>query len=472
MPRVIVAGGGIAGLTAALTLQERGIDVTLVEAEQRYGGKLRTEHEDGFLIDAGPDSFLSMKPAALQLAARVGIAERVIDTRGDGGGTYILRAGTLQPLPEGITLLVPTELKSIARTPLLSPLGKARMSLDYVIPARKGTDDESVGSFVRRRLGREAFERMAEPLLSGIYAGDADSLSLAATFPRLRDAERTHGGMVRAALAQRRAPRPAGATPAHTPFISFDGGLGVLIDALQAALKSSDLRTNCTLRSLARQEDGWFVGLSDGTHVRADAVVLAISASAAATLIEPLSTPCATALREIPWVSSATVSLGFNERELGTPPNGRGFVIPRAEGRTLTAVTWTSNKFAGRTPPGQVLLRAFVGRAGNEAPALLPEDDLLQVVRRELTEILGIQAVPTLARVYRWPAALPQYTLGHLDRLTRIDTALTALPGLALTGASYRGIGIPDCISDAEQQAIRVADALAGTRDRQPMSAL
>lgn len=456
-------------MTAAHTLTERGATVTLVEAEPRLGGKIRTERLDGYLIDAGPDSFLSSKPAAIALATRLGIDDRLIDTRRDGGGTFILRAGTLQPLPEGITLLVPADLRSIVRTPLLSPLGKLRMLLDYVIPARKGEADESVGAFVRRRLGREAFERMAEPLLSGIYAGDANTLSLASTFPRLRAVERAHGGMVRGAIAQRRSSSSSSATPnRRTPFVSFNDGLDDLIVALRNALGNVDVRTGVAAARLARSGAGWEVLLADRSRLHADGIVLAIPSYAAATLVSPHSHDLASALNEIPWSSTATISLAFPVAALPGGPVGRGFVVPRAEGRALTAITWTSNKFAGRAPDSMALLRGFVGRAGNEAPAALPDDMLVALVRQEINEILGIRTEPTLARVYRWPKALPQYTLGHPERLARITAALADLPGIALTGNSYRGVGLPDCITDATQQANTMLDALHAARAAQP----
>ncbi|RIK42978.1 MAG: protoporphyrinogen oxidase, partial [Chloroflexi bacterium] len=418
MPRVLVAGGGVAGLAAAWTLHRAGADVELVEIAPRLGGKLNTERCGDLLIDTGPDSFLSSKPAAVRLATELGIADQIINTRKDGGGTFILRRGKLQPLPEGITLLVPASFRAIARSPLLSPLGKARMALDYVIPARKGNDDESVGAFVRRRLGREAFERLAEPLLSGIYAGDADALSLACTFPRLREVERTHGGMVRGALAQRRA--TTGNTPSsssRTPFVSFAGGMSTLIDALACAIGPQRTRTGLGVVALDRSPNGWRATLSDDSCVSADGVILAVPAFASAELLAPHAPDLSAALREIPWVSTATISLAFPRAALPDGLSGRGFVVPRAERRVLTAVTWTSQKFPGRAPDDIALLRGFVGRAGNEEPAALPEDTLVDLVCTELREILGIRATPTFARVYRWPRALPQYTLGHTERL-------------------------------------------------------
>lgn len=467
-PRILIAGGGISGLSAALALQERGARVTLVEASDRLGGVLKTDQVDGILIDRGPDSFLSSKPEGVQLVQKLGLEDRLINTRADGGGTFILRKGKLVPLPEGITLLVPTQFSAVARTPLLTPRGKLRLLLDYVIPARKDDRDESVGSFVRRRVGRQVFENMAEPLLSGIYAGDANRLSVQSTFPRLREVEKTHGGIIRGALAQRKAARsrPAGDAPRkHTPFVSLECGLGELIDGLRQALTGCDIHTETELVSLEALPDGYRATLSNGTQVELDGVLLATPAGISANLLDNDAPTLAATLREIPYVSSATVSIAYRTADIAGKQDGRGFVIPRIEGLSLKAVTWTSNKFAGRVPEGVELLRGFVGRAGDEDKAFLPEDELITLVRRELADITGITAEPLLSRVYRWPNAMPQYNVGHQDLLNRIDHELNAHPHLALTGSAYRGVGIPDCIRNATDAANALFERLTNASD-------
>lgn len=456
VPHILVVGGGISGLSAALELYDLGADVTLAEASERFGGILRTERVDNLLIDAGPDSFLSTKPEGVQLARRLGLENRLIDTRADGGGAFILRKGRLVPLPEGLTLLVPTQFKAVARTPLLSPAGKLRLLMDYVIPARKDEGDESVGSFVTRRMGRQAFENMAEPLLSGIYAGDATKLSLQSTFPRLRDIERTHGSIIRGAIVQRRALKPGsagGPLSKHTPFVSLAGGMGELVDALVAALESCDLRPGTAVASIQSEGHGYRARFADASELAVDGVLLTTSAPVSASIVESEAPDLATVLREIPYVSSSTVSLAFDAADVAGRQGGRGFVIPRVEGRGLTAVTWTSNKFAGRAPENVALLRAFVGRAGQEENAFLPENELIELVRRELASITGITAEPLTARVYRWPRAMPQYNIGHQDRLDRIDQHLLTIPQLGLAGSAYRGVGVPDCIRHARGQA-------------------
>lgn len=460
MAVIAIAGGGISGLTAAYTLRGLGHDVTLIDERPTFGGVIQTERVDGLLIDQGPDSFLSSKPAALELLRRLGLADRVISTRPEGGGTFILHHGELTPLPEGLTMLVPAQLRRLAETRLLSRRGKLRMGLDYFIPARRGDDDESIGRFVRRRLGNEAFENIAEPLLSGIYSGDADALSLAATFPRMRDVEQRYGGLVRGTLAQRRNPRPA-TGGALTPFVSLQNGLGELTGALVDALDDADLRIATRVTNLERTNGVYALGLSDGTRVEADAVLLALPAYGAAQLLRDRAPELAARLDEIRYASSATISLAFNAHELPPAQAGRGFVVPRVEGLTLKAVTWTSNKFAGRAPEGTALLRAFVGRAGAEEPVHLPDEQLIAVVRRELAAVLGITSEPRTARVYRWLCASPQYNVGHLDRLAELEALTARQPRLALTGSAYCGIGIPDCIQNATAAAQQLSQQLA-----------
>jgi oxygen-dependent protoporphyrinogen oxidase len=462
---VVIIGGGISGLVAAYRVQQSGRDnlrITLLEASDRLGGKIQTDRFDGLTIEGGPDSFLSSKPAALNLCDELGLSERLIGTTESGGGTYILSHGRLEPLPEGITMLVPTRLRPLLRSRLLSQRGKLRMGLDFFIPRQKDDGDESVGHFVRRRLGNEAFERMAQPLLSGIYAGDAEQLSLLATFPRLREVERRYGSLTRGMLAQRRqAKQAAPSGPRRSAFMSLQGGTAELIDALVAALERVELRTSTGASQVKRLDDGRFaVKTSAGDRIDADALILATPAYASAELVRPMDPALANMLNRIPYVSTATITLGYRTTDFNQQSAGRGFVIPRVENRELTAVTWATNKFAGRAPNNIALVRGFVGRAGREAVVDLPDDELLTLVRRELRDILGITAEPVVARIYRWRRALPQYNLGHLDLLKQIDDRLTALPGIALCGAAYRGVGIPDCIQSGQSAADRTLASL------------
>ncbi|HEU4792242.1 MAG TPA: protoporphyrinogen oxidase [Nitrolancea sp.] len=463
MAHAVIAGGGISGLTAAYRLRRlaraAGIDlrITLIEADTRLGGKILTEQVDDLVIEAGPDSFLSQKLPAIQLCQELGLSDRLIGTREGGGGTYILREGRLEPLPEGITMLVPTRLRPLIGSRLLSTRAKLRMGLDVLIPPLTSGDDESVAAFVTRRLGREAFERMAQPLLSGIYAGDANQLSLEATFPRLRQIEREHGSLVRGVLAQRRQRQTtSGGGQRYTPFVSLRAGIGELVDALAAQLEDVEIRLGTAVSGIEQRPGGGYrVHLSDGEALEADVLLLATPADVSAGLLAPVRPDLAALLQAIPYVSSATITLAYRQADVGKLGEGRGFVIPRIENRELTAVTWASNKFPYRAPDGLMLLRAFVGRAGRESAVDLPDDLILRLVREELREILGLTAQPVLSRIYRWHQALPQYVLGHLDRLAEIDRQFTDLPGMILLGAAYRGVGIPDCIQSGNQAAER-----------------
>lgn len=463
MPHIVVIGGGISGLSAALALQDRDVQVTVLEASERFGGPIQTVRTADLILDTGPDSFLSSKAGGIQLAERLGIADRLINTRPDGGGTFILHGGKLEPLPEGITLLVPTQFQQIAESPLLDSAGKLRLMADYLIPARSSAEDESVASFMNRRVGQQAFENLAEPLLTGIFAGDATRLSILSTFPRLRDVERRHGGLIRGALAQRRAAGSGSRVTKHSPFVSFANGLGEIIEGLEAALDRSELRRRTAAQSIEPRGDGYEIALADGSTVGCDAAVFATPAYVTAQLLENHSPQVSAELREIPYVSSATVSMAFRDEDVAGKQVGRGFVVPRVEGRALTAVTWSSNKFAGRAPEGVTLLRGFTGRAGQEENAYLPEDQLIELLRSDIAAITGITAEPLMAQVFRWPKAMPQYIVGHQARLGGIDDLLADHPALALTGNAYRGVGIPDCITNASAEANRLLSRLAST---------
>lgn len=460
---VAVVGGGISGLTSALTLQDLGYAVTLFESRDRPGGVIHTERVDGMLFEGGPDSVLSVKPAIFDLLDRLNLRDRVISTRADGGGTFILRSGDLVPLPQGLSMMVPADLGEMVRTPLFSPAGKLRMALEYFVPARRDDIDESVGDFVRRRLGREALEYLAEPLLGGIYAGDVDQLSLAATYPRLREAERIHGGVVRSVRASRRsggATAPVSSRSPHSPFVSLAGGLGELVDGMVSALAPSDIRTGTPVSSIELEGHRYRLTVAGGHQQTFDAVVLAVPAPAAAYLLEPLHAELSAVLREIPCVSPVNVSIAFDERDIGKNVAGRGFVIPRAEGRLLTAVTWSSNKFAGRAPAGIAVLKTSLGKAGRLAATEQSDEDVISTVLGELRDILGIDATPIDGRVYRWKHGIPQYTVGHHDRISRIAALAKDLPSLTLVGSAYDGVGIPDCIRRASEQIQVLADRL------------
>ena len=474
--QVVVVGGGIAGLVTALALQERAAEAgfplacTLIEAESEWGGKIVTHRVGELIIEAGPDSFLSQKPWALELCGKLGLSGQLINTNEFQKKTFVFSRGRLRELPEGLVVIMPTKLGPLFRSGLLSWSGIARMALDLVIPARRGVGDESLASFFRRRLGHEAFERLVEPLMAGIYAGDAEQMSLRATFPRFLDIEQQHGSLIRGMLAGRKLTRPAArlGSPNRTMFVTLQNGLGEMVQALVGRIAGAGAtlmpaRQVVAIRARSDRPSvrTYDVVLENGSAVSAEAVVLATPAFVSAELVRPLSPASARLLDTIPYVSTATVSLAYDGGALGPSVGGFGFVVPRTEGRELIAATWTSLKWAHRAPPRQALIRCYVGGVGREAILKADDETLVRRVRAELRSMAGIASEPTYVEVNRWERGMPQYTLGHLDRLEEIKVSLGSYKGLYLAGAAYRGVGIPDCIRDGSETAAEVIRHLA-----------
>lgn len=456
MNRVVIIGGGIAGLAAAYWLTQKApeLAVALVESDSRLGGKIVTERVDGFVIEGGPDTFLSYKPRGLGLCRELGLENRLHGTNGKIRRTYVMRGGKLYELPEGLTGLIPSRFEPMLKTGLISPLGKLRMGLDYLIPPRSPDGDESLATFVERRLGRELYDHLIEPLLSGIYAGDGEQLSLAATFPQLRQTELEHGGLIRGMLAAKaKAPQPRPGSKRWAAFLTPTTGLAEIVDALAARLSGVDVRLENRATRVEAASPGYIVRLANNESLAADAVIFATPAFVTADLIAQLDSQLAAALRAIPYASTATVSVAYPLADIPRPLDGYGYIIPQAEARAILACTWTSTKFPHRAPEGFGLIRAFIGRAGQESALAATDEELLALVRDELRRTLGITAPPRLHRIFRWPNAMPQYTLGHLDRLGVIERRLAALAGLFVAGNAYRGIGLPDCIASGEAAA-------------------
>ena len=455
--KLTIIGGGIAGLSAAYyatqhaTRNTQRVDITLIESDSHWGGKITTDRvafDDGqFIIEGGPDTFLATKPYATALCKELGLGERLHGTNPNQKNTYVLYRNKLEPLPDGLAMMIPTNVQAILKSHLVSWFGKARMGFDFVQPAKTVNGDESLGAFVSRRLGREAYENLIEPLMSGIYAGDGDALSLASTFPYLRDLEIKYGSLALGALAMRKkSPSNPGSRSA---FLTPTTGLAEIVEALVESLKSSgvDLRLNTRVTRIS-QPSTWNVELEDGSSLDSDSVILATPAFVSATLLASFNPTLASDLKSIPYASTATVSLAYRQSDLTRELDGYGYVIPRRAGRKALACTWTSTKFPHRAPEGYALIRVFVGRAGQDIP--WNENDLLELAKEELNLTLGITAEPILSRVFMWDKAMPQYNLGHPEILKRIDAALENHPGLALAGNGYRGIGIPDCIHSGE----------------------
>jgi oxygen-dependent protoporphyrinogen oxidase len=463
--RVAVIGAGVAGLAAALRIREREPDAELVvlEAAARAGGTVATERRDGFVIDVGADSILTEKPWGVALAERYGFADRLVPTNPAERRTYVVHDGRLHPLPEGFLMLAPTALWPLVASPLFSARGKLRMALDLLLPRGRGGGDESLGSFVRRRLGREALERVADPLVGGIYTADPDRLSLAASMPRFLDFERTHRSVIVGLRAGTGVAIRRGAGARYGLFAAHRDGMGAYVDEMVQRLPPHTLRTSTPVEAIARDGSGWQV-VANGMPMTVDAVVLSVPAYAAARLLAPLDGALARALDEIEYASSATVTLGFRADDVAGKLNGFGFVVPHAERRPLIACTYSSRKYRGRAPDGFELLRAYLGGARRPEMLERSDDELLAAVREELRALLGIAAEPVLAEVRRQPRAMPQYAVGHLDRVAAIERMVERWPGLSLAGAAYRGVGIPDCIRSGETAADAVLDAAATAR--------
>lgn len=475
---LIVIGGGIAGLAAAFYAQkfaaERGasLQVTVLESSQAWGGKISTCRDDGFVIEGGPDTFLATKPWGVGLCRELGLESRLQGTNPHQKNTYVLHRGRLLSLPDGLTMMIPTRFGPMLKTGLLSWPQKARMGVDFLIPSAPLNGDESLGAFVSRRLGRAAYENMIEPLMSGIYAGDGDRLSLRATFPSLRDLEIKHGGLVRGALAARRQlpARAKNSSGSRSVFLTPLTGLAEIVEALLRHLEQAGvtLRSGAAVTSLSCADQMYHLQLDTGESLAAENVILATPAYVAGDLLARLDSPLAQDLQAIEYITTSTISLAFRQADLPRPLDGYGYVIPRREQHKALACTWTSTKFPHRAPAGYALLRVFVGRAGQENQIDWDDAGLLTLAKDELRQTLGITAEPVLTRVFRWDRAMPQYNLGHPERLARIDQALQKWPGLALAGNGYKGIGIPDCIHSGELAAQTVLEA-AGRLEQMPI---
>ena len=466
-PHVVIVGGGITGLSAAYRLQTEAeaqghpISITLLEQSGRLGGKIWTERRDGFVVELGPDIFLARKPRGIGLCRDLGLDHRIQETNPTHRGSYIQKEGVLHRLPEGLSGLVPTRLGPVMRSPLLSTRGKLRLALDWIRPPRREEADESVAGFITRRLGEEAYSNLVEPLLGGIYGGDGHALSLQATFPQLRAAERDYGSLLRGLLKSRAAAKPTESWT--TAFVTLQGGMDELIVSLAAHLTEVDIRLSQPVLSITRLEEGYAVHTGEAAPVRAEAVVITTPAHVAAHLLASLKGSLTEELSAIPHGSTMTLSMAFRAADVPRPLDAYGYIIPRAEGKPVLACTWSSTKIPGRAPEGMVLLRVFLGRSDTDALFQQDDDLVVTVARREVEATLGITATPLFYRLCRWRRSMPQYVLGHLERLARIEQRQAAHPGLFLAGASYRGVGIPDCIEDGERAARQTLAFLLAT---------
>lgn len=453
---IAIIGGGISGLTAAWTLHKRGVPYCLLEAGPSLGGVIRTEEKDGFVLEGGPDSILAQKPEGLALCRELGLGDRLIPTNPELKAVYILHGKKLHPLPEGMMLAVPTRIFPMIKTGLFSWPGKLRMGLDLVRPAGPQNGDESIATFLRRRFGQEAVERLGEPLLAGIHAGDPEKLSILATFPRFRALEAKYGSLVRGMLsAPRPKPQPGARPPAA--FYSLRGGLRELVEALVSHLEAQSIRTGAAVQSLNRDGDGYVLGLEGGETVRAPKVIVAAPGPKIAPALQGLLPEVSRTLGAVPFASSATVLLGYRRADVTHSLDGYGMVVPQGEGLRTTALSFVSTKFAHRAPEGHVLLRGFMGGVRDGSVLDLSDEEMVKTVERDMGPILGLKGAPTVTRVFRWPSSTPQLEVGHLDRMKIVEKAFEEMPGLHLTGAGVWSTGIPDSVADATRVAVAAA---------------
>jgi oxygen-dependent protoporphyrinogen oxidase len=470
--RTAIIGGGIAGLAAAYELQQTRksgaqVEYTLFESRDRLGGSLSSETVDGAVLERGPDSFLTEKPAAAELCRELGLGAELTPSNDVERKTYIVVRNRLVPLPDGLMFLVPTKLIPTALTRLFSLPTKIRMGLELLHPPRPSDHDESVATLVERHYGRETVDRLADPLLSGIFGGDSAQLSARTVLPRLVEMEREYGSLTRGMLAAHRKMRSMASRPANVTggapaapraiFTALRGGMQQLVDALAARLDPASVRLSTQVSSIEKTAGGWKIE-AGGKNVHYDAVIMASPAWTAGALLSPVDAALGKELSAIPYSSSITINLIYDESQLGRLPDGFGFLVPVVEGRSMLACTFVHRKFLGRAPQGKAVLRAFLGGMKNEALLTEPDEVLVATVRRELSEILGNRILPATAepehtQVSRWPRAMAQYAVGHQERKQCIAARVAKLPGLKLAGNAYDGIGISDCIRLGRQAA-------------------
>ncbi|MFC4778627.1 protoporphyrinogen oxidase [Paenibacillus sp. GCM10023252] len=509
--RIVVIGGGISGLSSAFYVQReaerqgRQVEITIVEASPALGGKINTLQREGFVIEKGPDSFLARKLPIIELAKELGLEGELTATNPSAKKTYIMKGGKLHPMPPGLVLGIPTEIAPFARTGLMTWRGKLRALADLVIPASREDGDESLGGFLARRVGRQVVERVAEPLLAGIYAGNLYKLSLNATFPQFKQAERKYGSLIRGMQMSRKAAAVNNSLPAAAKggtFLTFRRGLSSLVQRLEDALSGADRRVGVKVTDIVKRkveagtgaragegtgfefesgvgaggDEGHTAGvgagaegasvasryevvLSSGERLPADGIILTAPAYDAAELLEPLME--VPELRAVEYVSVANVVMAFDKSTLGVDFDGSGFLVPRSEGLHITACTWTSSKWLHSSPDDKVLLRFYVGRAGDEASVSLPDEELIRAVRQDMLTTMGITAEPIFTEITRLMKSMPQYPVGHVDHIAHLRARMEQeIPGIYVTGAAYGGVGLPDCIRQGKEAAAAVLKSL------------
>jgi len=459
MPSVVIVGGGISGLSAAYYLARGGAACTILESRPRLGGVIRTESVEGCTIETGPDSFLSAKPAALDLIRDLGLASQVIGSNDHLRKTYIRKGGRLIPMPDGLMLMVPTRILPLLTTGLLGWGTKLRMGMELLRAPQPRTGDQSVAEFIEEHYGAEAVDYLAEPLLSGIYGGNPGALSVAAVLPRFVELAGRYGSLTRGVLAERAKAARTRPNAAPAPlFRTLKGGLGQLVDAIAASF-AGKVQVRQARAEAVERSGGRFRIRVDGDWLAADRLVVACEAHSGAQLLGPVDARLAELLGTVPYTSSMTVALGYDAADFTRPPDGFGFLIPSKERRRLVACTWVGAKFPHRVPQGKIVARCFLGGAGDEAALAESDDAIVAAVLSELREVADVRAQPRFTRIARWPRSMAQYSVGHPQRLAEIEARTAAIPGLSLAGNAYTGIGVPDCIRMGRAAAERILKA-------------
>jgi protoporphyrinogen/coproporphyrinogen III oxidase len=464
-PRVAIVGGGIAGLAAAHRMAELApqVQLSLFEGANRLGGVLETVHRDGFLIETSADSFITSFPWAADLCRRVGLGAQLLSTSGEHRRAFVVSRGRLRKIPDGFLIMAPTRLWPMLTTPILSPLGKLRLAMERYVRPREDANDESLASFARRRMGKEAYERLVQPLVGGIYTGDPERLSIHATMPRFVEMERQHGSLLAGALKNRDAEEATGDSGArYSMFVAPREGMSSLVDAIAARLPRGAARLGTRVERIARRDDGRWSVLSTESGVRQTAVeevfhsvVIAAPAQHAAKVLEGVDANLAAELAGIEYAGAAVVALAYDRSQIAHRLDGFGFVVPLVEKMKILSGSFSSVKYGGRAPAGKVLARIFIGGACQRELLERDDDALRRIAHEDLAKLVGIAGTPLLATVTRWSNAMPQYHVGHVARIARIDGAVAQQGGLALAGNAFRGVGIPQCVHSGEQAAER-----------------
>ncbi len=478
--RVAIIGGGISGLSAAFYLEKQRsagaqVEYTLFERDNRLGGSIFSEVVNGCVIEGGPDSFVTEKPWAANLCAELGLADQLIGSNDHERVTYIVVNGRLVPMPDGLMFMVPTKLVPTALTPLFSWSTKIRMGMELLHPPRAVGHDETVADMVRRHFGQEVVDRLAGPLLSGVYGGDVEELSVRAVLPRFVEMEEKYGSLTRGMLdAHNKMVAAKKKNPASKPrplFTSLKSGMQTMINELVGRLNPSSLKTGVSVSSVAKNSSGWLVETSNGPE-HFDAVIVTTQANVAGRLLQPIDAQLGQDLSSVIYTSSVTATLGYNMKDLAGVPEGFGFLVPRTEGTKMMACTFTHKKFPNRAPAGTALVRCFISAAKDESVLNLSDEEVRETCIRELQQILKVNTLsnPEFIRVYRWKGAMAQYTPGHLERVARIEKTLKALPGLAIAGNAFKGIGVPDCVRTGQEAAQSVLQSMNATAPEKVVS--